>query len=1163
MAIRFKFKKTFWLCDTDTGRLAENQALIYIAPKGNGMTYPGTHTGLSPEEAFEKRYRGQASSILEDWENIELYVYQQDSKEKIAHDEKIRELIYKQNKKGLIPFSAYSKEANPAPDGVNNEALIDYDHSQHDDLYLGVIKEYYGLSPESDLRDPWIPRDAGTPYGQDLMVDELSKKLKKYSHVGFNGHTGLAKTMVAAAVIQTKLHPFGGAFVLFTSPISDTLSDVEKNFLNFYYKGSDRNRKVVVYRENILERKTFSDLRKEADSGYLVIFAATVQDLRYQDDADAENKHLREKYQELLNIKIDVHVRDEVQQNYGGIVTSEILSKLLPMRIIDTSASINKLSDLYHPDAIVDRGIFWALKYEKQRKTPHIHIETLSGLAYDMLDPSIKDIYNEEEGWTPAKMTERLPNGQLRSLIAIDQILTRQYISDDEKEDNPLSIINDLDLPYQCRRTGIHVMPQGIKGSPASEYLIQAANDLNSMPKWNQGKAIFITPYDYHKHKRFENRTDYKEVIDDLLKEFEHVIILTHRMWTVGSNIPPLSHVVQWDPIRDPYNQEQLYPGRAYRVQDWKTDIKMYDLAPGHTLEISWSHLSKVTAKLQAKNPDPKELLKNINFKHYLKNIGIVSHSVEEIYSNYNNNLLNKVRSTPPIDKIATALGASDISNLLGSDIEDNRELSSGGHTDLTEGTGAKKFQWQETDNKGSPKGQAKTLSPIALAKKINSVMLEVPSFAVLNKLFLIEDALSHWSIKKMFGESNIELLLDIVKTNSVIKNIMQDWLTDIHQAYQSLPFEELHDYVFKNTQKKKDAGLVFISNDSAKDLTEKFFTSCNVPKDFNGIIAVENALSGSWPYYLQKKFKDAKIICIETHEYYIDHLRVMGFPVLLNKDLYDKKYMKKMKYWLLNPPYQKDAEGQNDESNKQGSFWFEFVKEAMTNPASAPDAKIMVVSPKSVFGAGDFGRAGFKVNQIRKHAEFVHVWSDLSNHFPGIGIEICGYAIDKNKTTTDVTVEGVSQTITIDGNVPTPFHVSITATEVLKNCWKAPGINFQENIKDAAATDIVLKVNGGRYKLWKKTFVGINQETEHNQQGAILDPKDILGYQSAIKSKLWEYIFKILGGEKGNSVTGFMKYMPIMPDMTRSYTDEEWFRAFNITPTMQQDINQYLKDYK
>lgn len=1163
MPVQFNFKKVTWLCYTDTGHLTKNQGVVYIAKKGLGMTHPGTSAGSTPEEVFENRYRGQASSILSNWDNIELFVYEQNSNKKIDHDENIRELIHKHYQKGLVHFDAYSKKINPSPVGSNNEALVEYDHTNHREELLDIIKEYFGLSPEIELRNPWIPRDAGTPYGQDLMITELADKLSRHSHVGLNGHTGLAKTMIASAVLQSRVYPTGGQFCLFTSPISDTLDDVELNLNGFYYKGSDRSRKVIVYREKDLVTISIMNMRKQADDGAFIWLVLTVQDLRYQDDALDKDKELREKYQDLLNVKIDAYVRDEVQTNYGGAVTSEVLNKLTPSIVIDTSASINKLLDLYHPDAIVDRGLFWALSYEKERGTPHIHVETLSGLAYDTLDDSVKDMYSEEEGWSPEKMTEQLPNGQLRSLIAIDQILSKQYISDEDKEDNPLSIINDLDLPYQCRRLGLHVFPQGVKGIPASGYLIQLTNDLNSMPKWNQGKAIFITPYDYLKHARSPTRKNYKQVIEDLLKEFEHVIICTHRMWTVGSNIPSLAHVVQWDTIRDPYNQEQLFPGRPFRIQDWKTDIKIYDLAPGHTLETSFAHQAKITAKLNKTNPDPKDLLKNISFKHYVKNLGVVSHSVEEVYGKYNSNLLERVRATPPIDKIALALGAVDIANLKGSDIDDNHELGKGGQTELTEDNKAERFEWQESDNKGNNKGQPKTIGPVALAKKINNVMLEIPSFAVLNKLYLIEDALSHWAIEKMFGQKNVDMLLDIVKNNAQIKNIMQDWLTDIHQAYQSLPFEELHDYVFKNTVKKKDAGLVFINNNSANLLTKQFINIYEVPKDYKGIIAVENALSGSWPYYLQKYFKDASIICVETHEYYIDHLRSMGFSVISNKDLENEKYMKKIKYWLLNPPYQKDAEGQNDGSNKQGSFWFEFVKEVLTTPASADDAKALVVSPKSIFGAGDFGRVGYKVNQIREHAEFVHVWPDLSDFFPGIGIEICGYAIDKEKTNTDVTIAGSEVTITIDGTIPTPFHVSITATKVLKNCWSKPSISFMENIKEANDNDAVLKVNGGRYKVWKKTFMGLNKDTEHNQQGAIIETNEIPGYQSAVKSKLWEYIFKILGGEKGNSVTGFMKYMPIMADMTKEYNNDEWFAAFNIDTEMQKDIDQYLKDYK
>ena len=343
----------------------------------------------------------------------------------------------------------------------------------------------------------------------------------------------------------------------------------------------------------------------------------------------------------------------------------------------------------------------------------------------------------------------------------------------------------------------------------------------------------------------------------------------------------------------------------------------------------------------------------------------------------------------------------------------------------------------------------------------------------------------------------------------------------------------------------------------------EQIIAQLGIPSEYNGTIGVVNALSGSVSFYLQKLLPCAKIVCVERFTYYKDHLQSSGFTVYSQLELEDK-IVKEIKYWFLNPPYQKDAGGDNDDGNKQGTFWYQFVETALTTTASTDDAKYFVVSPKSMFGAGAFGSNSFKVDKIRKHGEFKHIFPDVSNHFPGIGIAITGYVIDKEKTNTTVTIDGYSDTIEIDGKVPVPFEVSPTAKKVLDNCFTIPSkIEFRESIRDANDTDVVLKVNGGRYKQWKKIFVGHNKDTKHNQQGSILKKQELLGYQSAIKSKLWEYIFKILGGERGNSITGFMKHLPVMPDMTRSYTDVEWFNHFNITTEMQNNIDQFLKDYK
>jgi 5-methylcytosine-specific restriction endonuclease McrA len=39
-----------------------------------------------------------------------------------------------------------------------------------------------------------------------------------------------------------------------------------------------------------------------------------------------------------------------------------------------------------------------------------------------------------------------------------------------------------------------------------------------------------------------------------------------------------------------------------------------------------------------------------------------------------------------------------------------------------------------------------------------------------------------------------------------------------------------------------------------------------------------------------------------------------------------------------------------------------------------------------------------------------------------------------------------------------------------MKNCWSIQNLNFNEKVV-AKDDDAVLKVNGGRYKLWKKNF--------------------------------------------------------------------------------------------
>ena len=77
-----------WLSGAaDKDVLSESEALIYVGFK-LGMTHPGTHTGLTPQKAFESRYKGQQSSLSEDFV-ADVLVYSSDEKH-ADHDDIIR-----------------------------------------------------------------------------------------------------------------------------------------------------------------------------------------------------------------------------------------------------------------------------------------------------------------------------------------------------------------------------------------------------------------------------------------------------------------------------------------------------------------------------------------------------------------------------------------------------------------------------------------------------------------------------------------------------------------------------------------------------------------------------------------------------------------------------------------------------------------------------------------------------------------------------------------------------------------------------------------------------------------------------------------------------------------------------------------------------------------
>lgn len=1147
------------LTDSHSTVMTENQGIVYLAPKGLGMTYPGSkqYIGKNYRDVLGLRY-SQRSSFDKDWHS-DVWVYETKDGDTTAHDDGIRGKIYWLYQSGEIEFSAYSPKDNPAPDGANSEALINFDPECDWSTLDTIIKEYFGKDDTKNTADPWSPR-----FGQQPAVDETVEKLRLLDKCAVNGYTGFAKTMIASAAVHE--YYAGGAFTLFTTPVIDTLNDVIENFQGWHYPNTgighnSRTRLTRVYTKDDLKHTSIKEMREQADSGAIIVLALSVQGVRYDDDPEQKDKTVNAKYADLLDVGIDLWIKDERHLQYNGKVTQEVFGKLKPKQELDLSASINKIRDQYHPGQIVDRGLFWSIENRTQLDLPEILIDVLCGAVHETLSEKDQDRFDPEYGFLPRKMTE-IVDGVLVSHSAFDSMFTAQYIQDDDRDENPLSIRCDETLPEKSKRVGLHVLPAGVNGVSAQQYITMLEAQLNDNPKWNMGKAIWITPYNWQKHINYEaGATTPAKVVEHLLTQYEHVNILTHRMWTTGSNIPSIGHVVLWDKVVDPYNLEQLFPGRAYRVYDGKTRIKAYVMHPGHSVTDAFCAIAQKTSSVRNGVPDPITLLKNLRLSKYN---GTRMESIDHLslFIEFHDRNFKSLRATVPDEQIDAVLSSDENEKLLELGI-DNKPLGDTGEFELTPDNGGEKQKTSDTKNDPSKKkkGRKKKTG----AQIINAVMMEIPPFVYLEKITDVYDALNHKQVRKMFGNEEINDLVSIVDQNLDLYNVLQEKIIALNHAFSTgRSFEEVHDLVFRNTSRKKSAGLVFVNMKSAKELAEMFMIQFNLDATFNGTIGVQNALSGSVAFYLQKMMKYANIVCVEQYDYYVDHLNSNGFAVTDSNTL-EEQYMAKIKYWFQNPPYQKDAGGENNDKNKQGDFWFTFVEKSMMSNASTHDSKHFIVAPKSMFGAGRFGTDAYKVNKVRAMGgEFKHSYPCLNKFFPGIGIEIGGYVIDKGKNDSVVTIDGTTEKMIVDGKSPIPYFVSASATSVISKTWsKIQTINFIDKLPKQSDETAVLRVQGGQYKQWKKTTVGYEKDTDNNKNGAVINENEIPGYQSAVDSQLWEYIFKLFGGHRGNSPTKFMKHMPVMEDMTRAYTDQEWFKEFDIPIEQQQEIRKFNQDNK
>jgi hypothetical protein len=278
------------------------------------------------------------------------------------------------------------------------------------------------------------------------------------------------------------------------------------------------------------------------------------------------------------------------------------------------------------------------------------------------------------------------------------------------------------------------------------------------------------------------------------------------------------------------------------------------------------------------------------------------------------------------------------------------------------------------------------------------------------------------------------------------------------------------------------------------------------------------------------------------------------GFNILYFEDTLDlSKVDMKFDIVVGNPPYQKPISTGGGHKMKKmvGGFWIEFLKLAKTNTKT--EGYIGFITPQSWFGVGGLGsKRHLYTTFFKKHnLTWIKPYCKEFN----VSIDICSFILQNTESTknssTIIQFDNKKVNVNLDEYSYLPYDLTEENLKLVKKVITNNPWSFLETTGRKPDNLELPKVAimASRFKDYKKhLWVDDGVSTKDKYNISLTINKELVNnYLLIFKSKLFHYVFKMLGGEAGLNSTGILKQLPYL-DPTKKWDNQEIYKHFNLT---------------